>query len=1349
MSGRTAWGWVRTGIRGLTLAVAGLTQWLPGAVMASVAALTVALWLWAGTAGSLRQALAVATPFVPELEGLDWTELDATLRDGGRADQLTWQQDGLTVVVDGPRFGWQFLPLLLGQPLALELRTDAIRVTDQRPTSPAPLTPPDDLALPVAVALDLDLGPLFWTDHPKRTPTPLTQRLRGHYTHGDNDNGDEEHHLQLTELVAAQGRYRGDVRLQSTEPLALSARLQGTVTSAPSAPASTLALAIPAWQAEVSAQVTGELHSPQATLAVTAQVHSPAPGPQAELQASVQPWQNQPLLKLNAQLHRLDLATFWAGLPHTQLSGQAQAGPVDGAVPQWAVSATLANATPGTWDQQRLPVSSLALQAQGNTGAGQLTHFKASAGNGLVDGSGSWQGGTWQGKLQAQGVRLADLDTRLPHALLNASLQTQQRAAGAKRPNTPSTPTPTATTVATLEAVATALPGGKNSNSKQFISIKRQATFSSKFSWNGQRLALDGLKLGLDNASLHAQGTLTPRTQDWDGEARLLAPGLQASSQGRLGPDAGQGQLNLAVDDGTALARWLGGLPVVGQALGLAGGTPMPSGQGQATVQWDGGWRSPTLQLDAKAALQQLTVPATAASPTWGAQALALALNGTAAQWQASASGQLHRDTLGAQLAVSLSGQTPGLLATPAEPVSPNASVTVSQLAVALGPRKGPAALRVDNPRPLSVAWRAGTTSLAAGALRLHPMATGTPAVIDWQASTWGAAGLSTTGQFSNLAVHPWAQVLSQLGTPAAHNALKAAGLGGDLALQGEWQLAWPGLLTQPPQGRLAIARQSGDLRVDDATLPTSTDPTPPTAPRTGGTALALGLTQASLELRTQGESLTLLTQWDSARAGRVKANWATRLTPGPHTSPQGWLPQRNAPLSGQAQADMPDIAVWSRLAPPGWRVKGQLGLSTTVGGSLGQPDWRGELRADALELRSVVEGLAFGNGTLRATLGGDRAEITEFRLEGEGGAAAGGSLQLTGSAHWPAAEPGATPPPRSVALQATAQRLRVSARADRRLTVSGQATAQLSQSLLTLRGKLKADQAQFVLPDETAPSLGTDVVVRLARAAPPPPASVPMRTDVALQIDLGPQFEVQGQGLQTRLSGELAVTSPPRSDGFQVVGEVRAVNGTYRAYGQPLRIEDGVLRFSGPYDDPGLEVLALRGKATPGGNARLSGNTADNQQVGVKITGSARAPRVALYASPDLPDSEKLAWLVLGRPASGVGAETAVLQQAALALLADSNGRGMDTNLALALGLDDISLRGNTTQSTDGSTSQTAALTLGKRLSSKLYVTYEQSLNSAMGAVNLFYDVSRRLTVRAQAGQTSALDLIFTLQHD
>lgn len=89
-----------------------------------------------------------------------------------------------------------------------------------------------------------------------------------------------------------------------------------------------------------------------------------------------------------------------------------------------------------------------------------------------------------------------------------------------------------------------------------------------------------------------------------------------------------------------------------------------------------------------------------------------------------------------------------------------------------------------------------------------------------------------------------------------------------------------------------------------------------------------------------------------------------------------------------------------------------------------------------------------------------------------------------------------------------------------------------------------------------------------------------------------------------------------------------------------------------------------------------------------------------------------------------------------------------MEGGLAHALGLDDISVAQLPT--TSGSTTETgAAVTLGKRLSSRLYVAYEHSLNGANGALNLFYDVSRRLTVRAQVGGTNALDLIFTLPYD
>ena len=218
-------------------------------------------------------------------------------------------------------------------------------------------------------------------------------------------------------------------------------------------------------------------------------------------------------------------------------------------------------------------------------------------------------------------------------------------------------------------------------------------------------------------------------------------------------------------------------------------------------------------------------------------------------------------------------------------------------------------------------------------------------------------------------------------------------------------------------------------------------------------------------------------------------------------------------------------------------------------------------------------------------------------------------------------------------------------------------------------------------------------------------------------------------------MTGELNLRSTPALPAPRVYGVVRTASGSYRAYGQQLSIQTGELGFNGPYDEPTLNILAMRPQARD-----------SDQQVGVQINGTAQAPRARLVATPDLPDAEKLAWLVLGRPATGAGAEAAILQQAALALLSGNNS-GLDGGLANVLGLDEISYRGESVKS-DGSTSA-AAVTLGKRLSNELYLSYETGLAGAMGTVSVFYDISRRFTLRARAGSENALDLIFKLQYD
>jgi translocation and assembly module TamB len=505
-----------------------------------------------------------------------------------------------------------------------------------------------------------------------------------------------------------------------------------------------------------------------------------------------------------------------------------------------------------------------------------------------------------------------------------------------------------------------------------------------------------------------------------------------------------------------------------------------------------------------------------------------------------------------------------------------------------------------------------------------------------------------------------------------------------------------------------------------------------------GGTALvAAGVKEARITLDNNGDALTLALRWDSQRAGSADGQLTTRLA---RDAGGGWVWPEDAPVRGQLRAQLPRIGVWSVLAPPGWRLRGSLGANIAISGTRGTPQLAGDLMANDLALRSVVDGIEFGNGRLRARLDGTRMRISEFTLQGAGTNNTGGTLTAQGEAAWVDGKP-------QVQLDATLDKLRASIRTDRQVTLSGDLHARLEGRLAQFTGKLKVDQARILLPDEGTPKLGEDVVVRGAAGAAsgqkgPAEANAPETAKaaktadaralkIAIQIDLGQDFRIQGKGIDTRIRGTLALSGDSITEP-RLVGTVSTFGGQYRAYGQRLDVEQGVLRFSGPIDNPALDILAIRPNLT--------------QRVGVQITGTALLPRVRLYAQPELPDAEKLSWLVLGHGSASGGAEAALLQQAALALLG-SKSNGMSGGLAASLGLDELSFRGSA-NNTDGTTSE-GAVTLGKRFSRNFYAAYERSISGALGTLFVFYDLSRRLSVRAQAGQQSAIDLIYTFPYD
>jgi translocation and assembly module TamB len=281
----------------------------------------------------------------------------------------------------------------------------------------------------------------------------------------------------------------------------------------------------------------------------------------------------------------------------------------------------------------------------------------------------------------------------------------------------------------------------------------------------------------------------------------------------------------------------------------------------------------------------------------------------------------------------------------------------------------------------------------------------------------------------------------------------------------------------------------------------------------------------------------------------------------------------------------------------------------------------------------------------------------------------------------------------------------------------------------LEITGDIRIDRARIDLPKKEGPTLSNDVVVVGREQPPSRQSSLPFTPQVKVNIDFGDRFFLKGQGVDARLTGRIALNAT--ETGLPVArGEVRVAEGSYAAYGQRLQIDKGVLTFNGPIDNPALDILALR----------------KNQQVqaGVAITGTVLNPVVKLVSIPEVPDSDKLAWLVLGHGLDQAGGKDFdLLNAAASSILARGESVSLQSQIAGRAGLDEFRVSGQ------GQLEDTI-VTLGKKLSSDVYVAYQRSVSGTTNVFTVKYKLSQRWSVQTQNSPTgTAADLLFTFAFD
>ncbi|WP_234413662.1 translocation/assembly module TamB domain-containing protein [Ideonella sp. A 288] len=615
-----------------------------------------------------------------------------------------------------------------------------------------------------------------------------------------------------------------------------------------------------------------------------------------------------------------------------------------------------------------------------------------------------------------------------------------------------------------------------------------------------------------------------------------------------------------------------------------------------------------------------------------------------------------------------------------------------------LGTRLGPASTTSVSAAVTPVAVPKPAGAAASGAAATGPEGVGLTA-LRWRQAEWKAGGanghLLLAAELEALDVAPLLRRLQP-----------DVGWGGDLSLAGRIDIR----RNERFDAEVVLERAGGDLRITDEL----------------GAVQALGLTELRLALTAHDGLWQFAQGLAGAQIGQMAGAQVIRTQP-----TQVWPPAA-APLQGVVDARVDQLGAWGLWVPPGWRLAGSLHTRADVGGTVAAPELSGRMQGQDLSLRNVLQGIHLSEGVLDITLAGDRARVDRFSFKG----GEGGRLDLTGDATL-----GANP---SARLSLVADKFRVLGRIDRRVVASGQADVRLDRLALQVDGRVRLDEGLFDLSQGDAPTLDDDVQVHrrgttidaAGSAAPngapgaleerPAPAALPAplrNAKVQLAIDLGDRLRVRGRGLDTGLKGELRVTSP--GGRLALDGTVRATGGTYAAYGQKLEITRGDVIFSGAANNPRLDVLAVRPNL--------------DVVVGVAVAGTAQQPRIRLVSEPEMAEMDKLSWLVLGRSPDGLGrTDTALLQRAAIALLA-GEGKAPTDELLGRLGLTDFSVR-----QTEGDVRETI-VTLGKQLSRRWYVGYERGLNATTGTWQLIYRIAQRFTLRAQSGEETSLDLIWS----
>ncbi len=433
-----------------------------------------------------------------------------------------------------------------------------------------------------------------------------------------------------------------------------------------------------------------------------------------------------------------------------------------------------------------------------------------------------------------------------------------------------------------------------------------------------------------------------------------------------------------------------------------------------------------------------------------------------------------------------------------------------------------------------------------------------------------------------------------------------------------------------------------------------------------------------------------------------------------------------NSSLSGNLSAGINDLGWIEAFVPDLTNIEGSLSGQAQIAGSLAAPRL---LSTDFIIRDAAFHVAALGSDFNAIQLQMQSSDMNEIHFNATARSNEG-SLQLLARVNNP------YDPDRRLTGTLSGENFQLINRDELHLTVSPEVTLDVSRLAIQLGGRIdipELDLQLLALPEAVADVSRDTVIVAYPESRPDLARSVaatentvfeiPIVTD--LTVHLGEQVNFDGFGLLARLSGELNFRQ--QADGTSLTyGELSIEEGSYKAYSTELDLEYGKLLFFGAYDNPALDIRAVR--------------RVDQLTAGVQMNGTLQNINSQLYSSPALPDNDIIAVLITGKPFSDIGEQDSNALVGAIAGLGLERGQGLTNQVRDKLGLDTLAV------SNSGDIND-SMLTIGKYLSPTIFIRYGVGLFDNQSTVAIDYLLSERITLQAESGEHQSVDLKYRIE--